>query len=55
MIDESELGKRIRQHRINKGLTLQGLAEKAGLTKGYLSKIEKAKKGSSCFHPDQSR
>ena len=44
MIDESELGKRIRQYRVNKGLTLQGLAEKTGLTKGYLSKIEKAKK-----------
>lgn len=44
MIDESELGKRIRQYRIEKGLSLQELADKGGITKGYLSKIEKAKK-----------
>jgi len=44
MVEESELGKRIQQHRINKGLTLQELAEMTGFTKGYLSKIEKSKK-----------
>jgi transcriptional regulator with XRE-family HTH domain len=44
MIEENELGKRIQQYRINKGLTLQELAEKTGYTKGYLSKIEKAEK-----------
>ena len=44
MIDEAELGGMIRQYRIRKGLTLQELAEKSGITKGYLSKIEKAKK-----------
>ena len=41
MFEEAELGKRIQQHRMNKGLTLQELAEKTGFTKGYLSKIEK--------------
>jgi transcriptional regulator with XRE-family HTH domain len=44
MVEETELGRRIQQYRINKGLTLQELAEKTGYTKGYLSKIEKAEK-----------
>ena len=44
MVDEIELGKIIQQYRIKKGLTLQELADKSGITKGYLSKIEKAKK-----------
>jgi transcriptional regulator with XRE-family HTH domain len=44
MIQEAELGKRIKEYRINRGITLQELSEKIGLTKGYLSKIEKAKK-----------
>jgi len=44
MVPEEELGRRIQQFRIKKGLTLQELAEKTGLTKGYLSKIEKAEK-----------
>ncbi len=44
MVSEEELGKRIQQHRTNKGLTLQELAEKTGLTKGYLSKIENSEK-----------
>ena len=44
MIQEEEVGKRIRQYRFDKRLTLQDLAGKTGLTKGYLSKIEKAKK-----------
>jgi transcriptional regulator with XRE-family HTH domain len=44
MFEEMQLGKRIQQYRINKGLTLQELAEKTGYTKGYLSKIENAEK-----------
>jgi transcriptional regulator with XRE-family HTH domain len=44
MVDETELGKRIQQYRTNKRMTLQELAERTGYTKGYLSKIEKAKK-----------
>jgi transcriptional regulator with XRE-family HTH domain len=44
MIQEAEVGKRIQQYRIDRRLTLQELAKKTGLTKGYLSKIEKAKK-----------
>ncbi len=44
MVEETELGKRIQQFRINKGLTLQELAEKTGYTKGYLSKIENTEK-----------
>ena len=44
MIQEAEFGKRIRQYRVNKRLTLRELAERTGITKGYLSKIEKAKK-----------
>lgn len=44
MVDEEELGKRIQQHRVDKGLTLQELAERTGLTKGYLSKIENSEK-----------
>ena len=44
MIEEKTFGKRIKQYRISKGLTLKELAEKAGLTKGYLSKIESSGK-----------
>ncbi len=44
MVDETELGKRVKQYRIGKGLTLQELAEKTGYTKGYLSKIENSEK-----------
>jgi len=44
MVEEKELGKSIKQHRINKGLTLHELAEKTGHTKGYLSKIENSEK-----------
>src|SRR4030042_7000777 len=44
MIQEEELGKRIKEYRMSKGLTLQELAEKTGLTKGYLSKIENSGK-----------
>ncbi len=44
MIQESELGKRIKEFRLKKGLTLQKLEEKTGFTKGYLSKVENTKK-----------
>jgi len=44
MIQESELGKRIKEYRMKKGLTLQKLEEKTGFTKGYLSKVENTKK-----------
>ncbi len=44
MIQESELGKRIKAYRMKKGLTLQKLEEKTGFTKGYLSKVENTKK-----------
>lgn len=44
MIPESELGKRIKEFRRKKGLTLQKLEEKTGFTKGYLSKVENTKK-----------
>ena len=43
-VKESELGKRIKHHRLNRGLTLQALADRTGFTKGYLSRIEKARK-----------
>ncbi|MGZ3494721.1 MAG: helix-turn-helix domain-containing protein [Thermodesulfobacteriota bacterium] len=44
MIQESELGKRIKEYRMQRGLTLQKLEEKTGFTKGYLSKVENTKK-----------
>jgi transcriptional regulator with XRE-family HTH domain len=44
MIQESELGKRIKEFRMKKGLTLQKLEEKTGFTKGYLSRIEKSER-----------
>jgi transcriptional regulator with XRE-family HTH domain len=44
MVEESELGKKVQQYRIDRGLTLQELAEKTGYTKGYLSKIENSEK-----------
>jgi transcriptional regulator with XRE-family HTH domain len=44
MIQESELGKRIKEYRMKRGLTLQEMEEKTGFTKGYLSKVENTKK-----------
>lgn len=44
MVEESELGRRIQGFRVEKGMTLQELAEKTGYSKGYLSKIENAEK-----------
>ncbi len=38
-----EVGKKLRRLRRTKGLTLEELAERAGLTKGFLSQIERDK------------
>lgn len=43
-IVESEIGTRIKAFRNSRGLTLEQLSERVGLTKGYLSKVEKSKK-----------
>ena len=44
MIEEAEIGKKIRKYRTAKKVTLQELAERTGFTKGYLSKIENTPK-----------
>ena len=44
MINETEIGKRIREFRLKKNFTLQELADKSGYSKGYLSKVEKSEK-----------
>ena len=44
MIIEAEIGKRIKEFRRNKNLTLQELADKTGFSKGYLSKLETSDK-----------
>jgi transcriptional regulator with XRE-family HTH domain len=44
MIIEAEIGKRIRQYRLQNHFTLQELADKTGYSKGYLSKVEKSGK-----------
>jgi transcriptional regulator with XRE-family HTH domain len=44
MIQESELGKRIKEYRTKRGLTLNEMQEITGFTKGYLSKVENTKK-----------
>jgi transcriptional regulator with XRE-family HTH domain len=41
---ESEIGKRIKAFRTDKGFTLEQLAGQTGFTKGYLSKVEKSGK-----------
>lgn len=41
---ESEIGKRIKSLRNKKRITLESLAQEAGFTKGYLSKVEKSQK-----------
>jgi len=40
MVSEEMIGQRIRQLRVERGMTQEVLAAAAGLTKGYLSKIE---------------
>jgi len=44
MVVESEIGQRLKKYRLKGKITLQNLAEKTGLTKGYLSKIENTQK-----------
>jgi transcriptional regulator with XRE-family HTH domain len=44
MIDESEIGRKIKQLRLDRGLNLQDLANATGFTKGYLSKVENSQK-----------
>lgn len=44
MISEAEIGKRIKNYRTKKKITLPDLAEMTRLTKGYLSKIENSSK-----------
>ena len=43
MISEDQIGRRLRQLRIERGLTIAGLAEKSGYSQGYLSKMENSK------------
>ena len=43
MLREDQIGLRIRKLRLDRNLTQQKLADEAGLTKGYLSKIENSK------------
>jgi len=43
-MDEKIISSNLKQLRIQKKLTLQDLAEKTGLTKGYLSKVERSQK-----------
>lgn len=44
VIDEAEIGSRIKAFRTGKGISLESLAQQTGFTKGYLSKVEKSKK-----------
>ncbi len=44
MIDESEIGPKIKQLRKERGLSLVELAARTGFTKGYISKVENSKK-----------
>ena len=43
-MNEESVGKNIKAIRKQKGITLQELADRTGLTKSYLSKIERSKK-----------
>ena len=43
MIKEDQIGWHIKKLRLERNLTQEALAEQAGLTKGYLSKIENSK------------
>ena len=44
MISEKDIGKKIKELRSMGGMTLDVLAEKAGFTKGYLSRVENSEK-----------
>ncbi len=48
MLDEAEIGRKIKQLRLERGLNLQDLANTTGLTKGYLSKVENSKRHPLC-------
>ncbi|MCP4022482.1 MAG: helix-turn-helix transcriptional regulator [Desulfobacteraceae bacterium] len=43
-MDETIISANLKKIRLQKGLTLQELADRTGLTKGYLSKVERSKK-----------
>ncbi|WDP89100.1 MAG: helix-turn-helix transcriptional regulator [Desulfobacter sp.] len=43
-MDEKSISRNIKKLRTQKGMTLQDLADRTGLTKGYLSKVERAQK-----------
>ena len=45
MISEENIGKKVREIRQSKGITLQQLAEMTDFTKGYISKLEHSEKG----------
>jgi transcriptional regulator with XRE-family HTH domain len=44
MLDEAEIGRKIKQLRQERGLNLVELAAKTGFTKGYISKVENSRK-----------
>ena len=44
MVDERELVQRIKEFRTKRGMVLEELAKKTGLSKGYLSKVENSEK-----------
>jgi transcriptional regulator with XRE-family HTH domain len=44
MIDEAEIGRKIKRLRLDRGLNLQDVADATGFTKGYLSRVENSKK-----------
>jgi transcriptional regulator with XRE-family HTH domain len=44
LFNESEIGRRIKNIRLEKKITLEGLAARTGFSKGYLSKVEKSSK-----------
>ncbi len=44
MVDEREVGRRIKARRLGRGITLQDLAKRTGFTRGYLSKVENSTK-----------
>jgi transcriptional regulator with XRE-family HTH domain len=43
-LEENKIAEKIRNLRLEKNITLDGLGERTGFTKGYLSKLENAKK-----------
>ena len=45
MISEEDIGKKVKEIRLSKGITIQRLAEMTDFTKGYISKLENSSKG----------